>query len=125
MVARRIESGSDPLKMLLPHSIVSGLSVTSRKVIFGMRKMAHSSCTVPLSVNTASAFFSSFTKSKNPNGSSSQTFSLSIGKENSVNRSAVRGCTDTSTGLPNLAETLESPSKIFSSRSRLLVFSAR
>ena len=70
--ARTIASGSAPARILLPHSIVSGRSVTSRSVTFGMPKIAHSSCTVPLSVRTASEFFSSFTKSKKPSASSSR-----------------------------------------------------
>src|SRR5258708_3986578 len=39
----RIIAGSLPHKILLPHSIVSGLSVTSRSVTFGRPKIAHSS----------------------------------------------------------------------------------
>jgi hypothetical protein len=38
-----IAPGSAPLKMLLPHSIVSGRSVTSRKVTLGTLKIEHSS----------------------------------------------------------------------------------
>ena len=38
-----IESVSAPLRILLPHSRVSGRSVTSRKVIFGIPNIEHSS----------------------------------------------------------------------------------
>jgi hypothetical protein len=60
--ARTIAPVSAPHKMLLPHSTVSGLSVTSRKVTFGTPKIAHSSCTVPLSVKTGQRVFFQFYK---------------------------------------------------------------
>ena len=50
---------------LLPDSIVSGLSVVFLRVITGILKIAHSSCTVPLSVKTHLASFSKLTNWKN------------------------------------------------------------
>ena len=66
---RMTVSGSAPLSMLLPHSTVSGRSVTSRMVTLATRKMQHSSCTVPLSLRTQKALRSSAMKSKSPKGS--------------------------------------------------------
>src|SRR5262249_58204389 len=47
--AAAIASGSEPAMRFDPHSTVSGRSVTSRIVTFGIPKMHASSCTVPLS----------------------------------------------------------------------------
>src|SRR5438552_13832983 len=58
-----------PERMLLPHSRVSGRSVTSRIVTLATRKIQHSSCTVPESDKTQKALLSSAMKSKSPNGS--------------------------------------------------------
>ena len=38
-IASTIRSGSEPDRILLPHSVVSGRSVTSRMVTLGMPKM--------------------------------------------------------------------------------------
>jgi hypothetical protein len=99
---RNMDSGSAPLMMLLPTSMVSGLSVTSRKVIFGMRNIEHSSWTVPLSVKTASEFFSSFTKSKNPSGSRRRIRSGDGSIPKFCFFSRVRGCTLIRISLENL-----------------------
>ena len=61
-----------PAMMLLPHSTVSGRSVTSRVVTLATWRMQHSSCTVPLSVSTHAASRSSARKSKKPNGGSTR-----------------------------------------------------
>ncbi len=90
-------SGSTPDRMLLPHSIVSGRSVTSRSVTVGTPKMQHSSWTVPLSLSTQNAAFSKATKSKSPSGSTKRT--LSADTPNDLIRSAVLGCSEHTTGM--------------------------
>ena len=62
-------SGSTPPRILLPHSMVSGRSVTSRMVTFATRSKQHSSWTVPLSLMTHRAFLSRLMKLKKPKGS--------------------------------------------------------
>lgn len=94
-------------------------------VTFGTPKIAHSSCTVPLSDSTARAFFSSFTKSKNPSGLSSRTSDDAGRICPSANLLAVCGWTLTNTGDLYVAAIADNPDTILSSRAESSTFSAR
>src|ERR1019366_8706192 len=98
----RMASGSAPLRTLLPHSKVSGRSVTSRIVTFDTPRIAHSSCTVPESLSVHNAFRSRVMKSKNPNGSRKRIWSLcSESSLNDAMRLRVRGWVLIITGRRN------------------------
>src|SRR5450756_2838786 len=96
-IAGRMRSASTPASRLLPHSMVSGRSVTSRIVTVGTPKMQHSSCTVPLSESTQNASFSRRTKSNRPSGGTNLI--LPAWTPNCCILSAVRGCSDASIGM--------------------------
>jgi hypothetical protein len=83
--------GSQPLRMLLPTSMVSGLSVTSLNVTLGTLKMQHSSWTVPESVRTQRAFISNLMKSNRPKGRC-KMMRLSSTRPKQSNFCLVRGC---------------------------------
>src|SRR4030042_5097334 len=64
-----IFSGDAPARRLAPTSTVCGLSVLSRRVTLGARRIQASSCTPPESVSISRALLSNWRKSRKSTGS--------------------------------------------------------